>query len=274
MTEQGSLPSCAPAGSIPEPADDALADSSPPARRQGQRRSRSRGRGRGRRRPPLFWAVPAAVVLVIVVVIVVLIVPGRSTPATVTPGSLITTFLPGEIQKVPDACSSVPAVTVDSYLSGRPRSAAPPPLDGQLGSQCDWTLDVRPVYRLLQLDIQAYTPNGLASGDGSATFAAIDGYAEAMQQKQDPAPATGAPRGQVTVVPKLGTAAFTATQVYVVGGAITDVAMTVIRYRNVLITVVLNGLDRSNNGGYGPVSMPPLSAASLAIAKAAYARLT
>jgi len=273
VIEQGSLPPRTPAGSAPEPADDALsADWPPPARRRGQ--GRSRGRGRRNRRGPLFWAVPAAIIIVIVVVVVVLIVPGRSTPAPVTPGSLITTFLPGEIQKVPDACPSVPAATVDSYLSGRPKSAAPPPLDGPLGSQCDWTLDVRPVYRLLQLDIQAYTPNGLASGDGSATFAAIDAYAEAMQQKQDPAPATGAPRGQVTVVPKLGTAAFTATQVYVVGGAITDVATTVIRYRNVLITVVLNGLDRSNNGGYGPVSMPQLSAASLALARAAYTKLT
>ena len=271
MTEQGSLPPRTPAGSAPEPADDALAaDWPPPSRRRGQRRSR----GRGKRRGPLFWAVPAAVVIVVVVVIVVLIVPGRSTPATVTPGSLITTFLPGEVQKVPDACPSVPAATVDGYLSGRPKVATPPSLDGPLGSQCDWTLDVRPVYRLLQLDIQAYTPNGLASGDGSATFAAIDGYAEAMQQKQDPAPVTGAPRAQVTVLPKLGTAAFTATQVYAVGGAVTDVATTVIRYRNVLITVVLNGLDRSNNGGYGPVAMPQLSAASLAIAQSAYAKLT
>jgi hypothetical protein len=273
VTEQGSLPPRTPAGSAPGPADDALsADWPPPSRRRG--RGRSRGRGRGQRRGPLFWAVPAAVVIVIVVVVVVLIVPGRSTPAPVTPGSLITTFLPGEVQKVPDACPSVPAATVDSYLSGQPKAAAPPPLDGPLDSQCDWTLDARPVYRLLQLDIQAYPPNGLASGDGSATFAAIDAYAEAMQQKQDPAAATGAPRAQVTVVPKLGTAAFTATQVYVVGGAITDVATTIIRYRNVLITVVLNGLDRSNNGGYGPVSVPQLSAASLAVARAASSKLT
>ena len=95
-----------------------------------------------------------------------------------------------------------------------------------------------------------------------------------LSSRLQPNHPTGAPRGQVTVVPKLGTAAFTATQVYVVGGAITDVATTVIRYRNVLITVVLNGLDRSNNGGYGPVSMTQLSAASLAVAQAAYTKLT
>jgi len=38
--------------------------------------------------------------------------------------------------------------------------------------------------------------------------------------------------------------------------------------------VVLNGLDRSNNGGYGPVSVPQLSAASLAVARAASSKLT
>jgi hypothetical protein len=76
------------------------------------------------------------------------------------------------------------------------------------------------------------------------------------------------------VIKGLGTAAFTATQVYNVEGAVTDVATTVIRYRNVVITVILDGLDKSNNGHYGPVSMNQLSAGSLAVARAAYAKLT
>ena len=58
----------------------------------------------------------------------------------------------------------------------------------------------------------------------------------------------------------LGMAAFTATQIYNIEGAVTDVATTVIRYKNVLITVILNGLDKSNHGHYGPVSMNQLSA--------------
>ncbi|MGA2824618.1 MAG: hypothetical protein ABSF03_00690 [Streptosporangiaceae bacterium] len=221
----------------------------------------------------LTWAVLAAAVIVVVVVVVVLVVPGGSGPAGVTPGSLITTFLPGEIQKVPNACPAVPAATIGTYMPGHPKVAAPPPLDGVLDSQCDWTLDARPIYRVLQLDIQAYTPNGLASGDGSATFAAIDAYAQALQSRQDPATATGAPRAQITTVPGLGTAAFTSAQVYQVGGAITDVASTVIRYRNVVITVVLNGLDHSNTGGYGPESITQLSAGSLTVARAAFAKL-
>ena len=269
MTEQGSLLPRPPADPAPERPDD-VAPADWPARHP---RRRSRG-NRGNRHGPLTWAVSAAVVIVIAVVVVVLVIPGGPGPATVTPGSLITTFLPGEIQKVPSACPAVPAATLDSYLPSKPKVAAPPPLDGVLDSQCDWTLDARPVYRLLQLGIQAYTPNGLASGNGSATFAAIDAYAEAMQAKQDPPAATGAPRAQVTTVPGLGTAAFTATQVYQVGGATTDVATTVIRYRNVVITATLNGLDRSNRGGYGPVSVSQLSAGSLAVARAAFAKLT
>jgi hypothetical protein len=270
VTEQGSLPPRTPADPVADRPDDVAPVDWPACPLSG----RTRGRGeRGRRNGPLTWAVLAAVVVVAVVVAVV-VIPGGSGPATVTPGSLITTFLPGEIQKVPGACPAIPAATVGSYLPGKPKVAAPPPLDGALDSQCDWTVDARPVYRLLQLDIQAYTPNGLASGTGSATFAAIDAYAGALQAKQDPPAGTGAPRAQVTTVPGLGTAAFTATQVYQVGGAITDAATTVIRYRNVVITVVLNGLDRSNRGGYGPVSMSELSAGSLAVARAAFAKLT
>jgi len=272
VTKQGSLPPRPPAPAAPE-ALGGLA----PADRAGRARSlRGRGHGRGtrgKRRIPLRYVVPAAAAIIAGVIVAVLVIPGGSGPATVTPGSLITAFLPGEVQKVPGACPAVPASTLDTLLPGKPRVAAPPPLDGALDSECNWTLDAPPVYRLLQLDIQACTPNGLASGTGSATFAAIDGYAQAVQQKQNPPPATGAPRAQLATVPAVGTAAFTATQAYQVGGAITDVATTVIRYRNVLITVVLNGLDRSNRGGYGPESMGQLSAGSLAVARAALAQL-
>ena len=266
MTEQGSLPPRPPA----EWSTDDQPYPAPPERPRRTARLRRRG---ARQRRLLIWGIPAAVAVIAAVIVVVLVVPG-SGPAPVTPGSLITTFAPGEIQKVPSACPAVPSSIRSAYLPGKTKQAAPPALDGRLDSQCDWTLDQRPTYRLLQLDIRAETPSGLASGTGSATFAAIDAYAVAMQQKQDPAPNTGAPRGKVTVIKGLGTAAFTATQVYQVEGAITDVATTVIRYRNVLITVVLSGLDKSNNGHYGPVSMNQLSAGSLAVARAAFAKLT
>jgi hypothetical protein len=265
VTEQGSLPSRSASPFDPD-------DQSYPPPGEGRPRSRRHGHGRGRRSRPLLWAAAAAVVIVAVVA-VVLALQGGPGPASVTPGSLITTFLPGEVQKVPSACGSVSDSTLGTYLPGPRKVAAPPPLDGALDSQCDWTLDHAPTYRLLQLDIQAYTPNGLASGDGSATFAAIDAYDQALQQRQSPARSTGAPAAQITTVGGLGTAAFTATQAYQVGGAITDMATAMVRYRNVLITVELNGLDRSNKGSYGPVSMSDLSAGALAVARDAYAKL-
>ena len=282
MTEQGSLP--------PRPPADWSADGQPPADDQSsidderyrqfgpdapdspRRSARDRRRGAQRRRL-LIWGIPAAVVVVVAVIVVVLVGPGSS-PAPVTPGSLITTFQPGEIQKVPSACPAVSAGTLSSYLPGKTKQAAPPALYGVLDSQCNWTLDQRPAYRLLELDIRAETPSGLSSGTGTATFTAIDAYAVAMQEKQNPAPNTGAPKAHVTVIKGLGTAAFTATQVYNIEGAVTDVATTIIRYKNVLITVVLNGLDKANNGHYGPVSMNQLSAGSLAVARDAFAKLT
>ena len=53
------------------------------------------------------------------------------------------------------------------------------------------------------------------------------------------------------------------------GGAVTDVATVVVRYHNVVVSVTLNGLQHSNRGSYGPVSMSGLSAAALAFAQAA-----
>jgi hypothetical protein len=71
----------------------------------------------------------------------------------------------------------------------------------------------------------------------------------------------------------LGNEAFTATQVFSRGGAVTDVATVVVRYHNVVVSVTLDGLQHSNRGNYGPVSLPSLSSAALAFAQAAEAAL-
>ena len=71
----------------------------------------------------------------------------------------------------------MPAATVQQYLPGKVKVASPLPVDGAAESACNWTIDQAPVYRLLELNLLAYAPNGLASGDGSATYAAIDAYA-------------------------------------------------------------------------------------------------
>jgi hypothetical protein len=201
------------------------------------------------------------------------VVPGGPAPAPVVPGGLITTFQPGELQTVPSACGTVPAATVQQYLPGKVKQASPLPIDGSAESACDWTIDRAPVYRLLELNLLAYAPSGLASGDGSATFAAIDAYTQTLQDLQDPPRHSADPRATVTTVGGLGNEAFSATQVFRRGGAVTDVATVVVRYHNVIVTATLNGLEHSNRGSYGPVSMSELSAAALAFAQAAEATL-
>jgi hypothetical protein len=195
------------------------------------------------------------------------VIPGGPPPAPVVPGGLITTFQPGELQAVPDACGTVPAATVQQYLPGQAKQAAPLPIDGTAESACDWTIDHAPVYRLLQLNLLAYAPSGLASGDGSATFAAIDAYAQTLQYLQDPPRHSAEPKATITPVNGFGNEAFSATQVFRRGGAVTDVATVVVRYHNVVVTATLNGLEHSNRGDYGPVSMSDLSAAALAFAQ-------
>ena len=64
------------------------------------------------------------------------------------------------------------------------------------------------------------------------------------------------------------TSAFSATQVFDRGGAITDEATVYVRYRNVIIIAVMEGLDRSSTTKkYGPVVMSDLTTAAKAVAK-------
>jgi len=202
-----------------------------------------------------------------------IVVPGGPAPAPVTPDGLITTFQPGELRIVPSACGTVPAATVQHYLPGQVKQASPLPINGSAGSACDWTVDHAPVYRLLELNLLAYAPSGLATGNGSATQAATDAYSQTRQTLQDPASNSAQPKATVSTLTGLGDEAFSATQVFRRGGAITDVATVVVRYHNVVVTVTLNGLQHSNRGTYGPVSMSGLAAAALAFAQAAAAAL-
>jgi hypothetical protein len=240
-----------------------------PPRVQGGRAARAAARRRRR------WYVLAGglVGLAAGVTVVVLVTSGASTPPSVTPNALITTFQPGEFQQVPDACGTVPAATVQQYLPGQPKVASPLPIDGSLESACNWTIDKAPVYRLLELNLLAYAPNGLASGNGSATSAAIDAYETALQNTENPPKDSPDPRATVTLLPGFGNQAFSSLQVFREGGAVTDVATVVVRYHNVVVTVTVNGLQHSNRGDYGPVSKSQLSAAALAFAEAAEARL-
>ena len=253
-----------------EPGDDA-GEAAPPSRTREPGGRALRAAARRRRR--WYYLGGGAVVVVGAVLAVVLLTGGRPGPASVTPGALITTFQPGELRQVPNACHVVPPATVAQYLPGTPKVASPLPVNGSAGSACNWTVDKPPLYRLMQVSMNAYAPDGLASGNGSATRAATDAYGLALQELQAPPKNSPSARATVQVLSGFGDQSFSALQVFHVGGAVTDVATVMVRYHNVIVTVKLNGLERSNKGNYGPVSKPQLAAAAMAFARAAEASL-
>ena len=170
-----------------------------PAPRVRPRGRQAAARARRTRRSLYLWGSMLAAAVIIGGGIWWLV--GRSSPPVRLPDAMVTTFQPGEFQTVPNACSAVTASTLNAYLPGKRTVASPQSLDGGAASLCSWTLDARPLYRLLNVQVQAYSPNGLASGDGSATFAAIDAYAQALQQKASPPKATRLPKAAITTLP-------------------------------------------------------------------------
>ena len=238
----------------------------PPAR---PRSRQAAARARRSRRSAFRWGI----ILVLAAAIGVgvwLLVKGNGGPAR-QPDAMITTFQPGEFQTVPNACHAVTDTTLSQYLPGKRTVASPNSLDGGSASLCSWTLDAKPTYRLLNVQAQAYAPNGLASGDGSATFAAIDGYQQARQQKTKPPRASHLPPARISPVHIVGTKAFAAFQRIRSGGITTDLVTVVVRDHNVLVTAVLQG--ETSRGGYGPVSASQLQAGATAAARDVLAQL-
>lgn len=236
----------------------------------GSRRERALARARRARRWMYLWAAAGVVVIVVAVVEVPKLL---SHPRPSPFGNEVTTFQAGEMRTVPNACTAVSTATLNTYLPGTRHKVVPNSPNGRAESLCDWTVDTPPRYRLLDVNVQAYTPSGLASGDGSATNAATDAYQQAMQQKSHPPKGSHQPAAAMTALPGVGSAAFSALQVPTGGGDKTDLVTVVIRRRNVLITVVLDGLAHSPGGQYGPVSVPQLQAGAAATAKDVLAAL-
>jgi hypothetical protein len=186
--------------------------------------------------------------------------------------SLVTTFQPGEFRTVPNACSAVTAATLDQYLPGKRHTVEPRSLYGGAQSLCNWTVDAKPRYRVLQVTVRAYPPSGLASGNGSATFAATDAYRQASQLKAHPLKAGRLPKATMSQVPGLGNSAFAALQVPSAGGDPTNLLTVVVRERNALITVVAQGPARPRRG-YAAVSPLRLRGAAEAAARDVLAQM-
>ncbi len=265
-----------PQRSRPQPDDDTPSWAEPDSveafsERWHRRGLDSRDERRSGRRKRRRLLIGGGVVVAVAIAATIYLLSGGPGAASLGFGNFVTSFLPGELQQVPDPCTAVPPATLNQYMPGKLKQAAPP-LNTGGDTECTWTLDNAPTYRVLQVELKAYSPSGLASGNGSATFAAIDAFQEFENEFTSPTAKSGQPKAVVTDLNGMPggsqTSAFQATQVFKRGGATTDVANVLVRYRNVIVTVVVDGLDQSNGGKhYGPVAMTDLTAAANAVGK-------
>lgn len=270
----GDGPEGAPSGPHGGDGDDGTAPGGPGGPTPAPRRSRAAlARARRTRRTRVVWGGGIAVALAAAVGISALLTMGNHPRGRPQPDALVTTFQPGEFRSVPKACRAVTGRTLDKYLPGKRRTVVPHSLFGSAESLCDWSVDAPPMYRLLEVTVRAYAPSGLASGNGSATAAAGDAYQQAMQQKAHPPKKSQFPKATVTRLHGLGDSAFAALQKPSAGGDTTDLMTVVVRDRNVLVTIVFDGLARSRNGKYGPVSTAQLHAGAVAAARDVLDRL-
>jgi hypothetical protein len=206
----------------------------------------------------------AALAVVAIVAATVVLLGGKH-PAPASHAGFVTTFQRGEFRTVPNACTTVTGATLGQYLPGTRRMVAPHSLDGSAQSLCNWTLDAPPLYRVLEVTVQAYAPSGLATGDGSATNAAIDAYQQAMATMRHPLRATHLPPATVTGLHGLGTTAFAALQVVLARPDPTDLETVVARDRNVIVTVVMQG-PHAHSGRYHAAPQSQLASGAVAAA--------
>jgi hypothetical protein len=190
--------------------------------------------------------------------------------STSSGNGFVTQFQPGEFRTVPNACHAVSPATLSTYLPGKVAQVSQV-LGSTTQSECTWTLDAQPNFRVLSVSSQAYAPSLLTSGNGSATVGAVDAYNQVLQTLRNPPKSSKQPKAQIGGAVGLGSSAFTATQAIQSGGAESDEVTIVLRDRNVVITVTMQGQE--SGGGFGPVAPETLRAAALAAAHEALAQL-
>jgi len=251
-------------GRISQPPEDWAG---PPDQGRGPGRSRRAAATRARKSRRKLLASGGVLAVVLIVGVVLGLtgnLPWQSSPASSAGSGLVTTFQAGEFHSVPNACQAVSATTISQYLPGKV-ARVQQSLGSATQSQCTWTLDTSPNFRVLTVSSQAYTPSLLSTGDGSATFGAIDAYQQEFQALQNPAKSSKAPKAQMGAAVGLGHWAFTALQVFRLGSDTTDEVTVVVRDRNAVIIVSMQGQE--HGGGFGPVPEATLRAAALAASR-------
>jgi hypothetical protein len=257
-------------------AEPEVAEPDAPPAEAGAPAPRRRGLGRGRAaaarlrksRRRVYVYCGTAVVLAVAVAAFLAI---RALPKHHPAPTFITTLQPGEFATVPGACDSVSPALLSSYLPGHATKVNPAGTSASY-SQCSFTVDHKPVFRVLGVTAQAYQPSAVAAGNGSATANAVDNFVIAEQALRAPGKKSALPPAQVTLITGLGTEAFRGIQVIHTKLAVNDLVTVVARQRNLVVTVTLQAEAAGN--GYGPVDVATIQAGALAVARAVLAHDT
>ena len=248
------------------PAAGIQRDDEPGAHLDWEPGSRSRkAAARSRRRSRITWVWAGAAVAVVLIVAAVVVKLNAHQAAPVSHDDFVTTFQRGEFKTVPNSCTAVTSATLGQSLPGKRHMVAPRSLNGAAQSLCNWTLDAPPLYRVLEVNAQAYSPSALATGNGSATQAAIDNYRQDLAALRHPLRTTHLPPATVIALHGLGTAAFAALQVVQARGISTDLETVVARDNNVVIIVVMQG-PHARSGRYSAASQSELQSGAMATA--------
>ncbi|HEY6479732.1 MAG TPA: hypothetical protein VIZ00_06880, partial [Streptosporangiaceae bacterium] len=231
-------------------------------RRRGIRRGRAAAARLRKSRRRVYVYCGTAVVLAVAVAAFLAI---RALPKHQPAPTFITTLQPGEFATVPAACNSVGPALLSSYLPGHVTKVNPAGTSASF-SQCSFTVDTKPLFRVLNVTAQAYQPSAVAAGNGSATANAVDNFVIDEQTLRTPGKHSAVPPAQVTLITGLGTEAFRAVQVIHTRAAVNDVVTVTARQRNLVVTVAFQA--QASGSGYGPVDVGTVEAGALAVARA------
>jgi hypothetical protein len=240
-------------------------DVPPAGRRRGRRAAAARLR-RSRRRVYTYCGTAIVIVVLIAAGVWVHGLMHHSKPGD----GLVTSLQPGEYSAVPSSCGAVSTALLNQYLAPSGRSITKP-LTSSTDSECTFTVDSTPVFRVLDVTVQAFQPSALASGNGNATQNAIGNYDVALQNLVHPVKNSGQPAATISTLKGVGQRGFSALRVVRGSKIVTDLVTVSVQLHNVLITITLQGQESGD--GFGPVSISDLQAGALAAARQVLAKV-
>jgi hypothetical protein len=246
-----------------EPGEGGWPVEQPPGRlRRGPRRGRAAAARRRRsKRRLLTWGSVAVAAVVFTGLGIYL---SQSHPRK---SPFVTQLQKGEFNAVPDACKVVGASVLHLIMKGTPRTIQPQ--NGKAQSECTFTVDASPVFRVMNVNLQALGASLAPVGNGSATANAKYEFGLRRSHLLKPPKRTAQPPATVSLVPGLGQQAISALQTFR-GQSPTEIVTVLARYKNVLITVSVQG---HSGNGFGPVSVGELRAGAVKVARASLSNL-